>query len=329
MNSCNVAKTMQFLTAVLGLGLLSLHGAGASAGAADDGSHVDNQADGDHQLDRTIRRVRGIAVTGTNHVLGKPIFHWIDEEFGTFNFPTLFAYNEHGPEPLPLDEFTPDSTVLASGVSPLYLLPRGREIKPEWVNVPLRQVPVLTDFRNIDTQPLRGLMEAEPMEVSQSEPADPITLGQWMKAGGDVKIECSGQRADVKLRMSNLIPNRIYSVWALMRLPLEFPPPGTTLKSTSVALPLGGTPNVFVTDANGDATFERHVKFCPLNSPTSDLPSMLTLEIQYHANHQTYGAIPLPGFVDGNWHGVIQFTHVVFPINVRMLNDQDPPETVQ
>ena len=63
------------------------------------------------------------------------------------------------------------------------------------------------------------------------------------------------------------------------------------------------------------------MKLCPLDAQAPDAPSMLTMEVMFHANQHTYGAVPLPGLINGNWHGVIQFSHVVFPVNVAVLDN--------
>lgn len=271
-------------------------------------------------LDVAVKRIRGIAVTGVNSVRGRPLFNW-GEPFGTFHFPAVFAYNKYGSEPLVIDENTPDSAILATGVSPKYLLTRGETpdvVKPEWVNVPLRKIPVNIDFSYIEKVPLRGLLEADLLELAQSEPADPITLGQWLNASGFVTIKCSDDRANIKLQMRNLLPNRIYSAWATVDLPEDIAGESGRYSST---LPIGGTPNIFMTDEGGDAIFEREIKFCPFLTQSEDIrmPNipMLNIEVLYHADHETYGAIPAPGIM----LGLITFSHVVFPVSVELLDD--------
>src|SRR5205814_2116207 len=191
-------------------------------------------------------------------------------------------------------------------------------VKPEWVNVPLRKVPVNIDFSPTLAKkvPLRGLLEAEPMELSQADPANDITLAQWMKASGVVKINCSGDTADISFSLRSLIPNRVYSLWATMELPKQLPPPGTGPINYSTTLPIGGTPGIFMTDEHGDATFKRWIKFCPFDAQPNHTP-MLTIDVLYHANQSTYGAIPAPGIM----LGLITFPHILFPITVKPLNN--------
>lgn len=297
-----IRNGLQRFTAILGLSL-ALHSMGAVAHDRDENS-------------RRVKRIQGVIVTGTNSVLGKPLFSW-GGPFGAFNFPTTFVYNQHGTQPLPLDETTPPSAILATGVSPEYLFIRGETpdvVKPEWINVPLRKVPVNIDFDPSLTKKtvLRGLLEADPVERAQSEPASDITLGQWMKASGVLTINCAGRGAELKMRMQSLIPNRLYSIWATMGLP----DPGSGIENPTIPWPVGGTPSVLMTDEHGDATFKRWIKFCPLDKRATRDP-MLTIELLYHANHSIYGAIPAPGIM----LGLITFPHVLFPINVELLDN--------
>jgi hypothetical protein len=269
--------------------------------------------------DRKVKRIRGVAVTGVNSILGKPFFSW-GEPFGaSFNFPTMGALNRSGPQPLPLNENTPQSSILVSWIDRTFLAlfnkPPDYVLNPAWLNVPLRDVPVNVDFAFMQTAPLRGVREAEPLELAQAEPANDITLGQWLQASGAATIECAGEGANIKLRMSRLIPNRMYTVWATMGAPT---PPGSPAPN-AFPIPLGGAPNTFMTDENGDGTFKRWVKFCPLDPQSGGSP-LLFIDVQFNSKHQTYGAVVAPGFIDGNWPGLITFSHVVFPVNVELLD---------
>lgn len=266
-----------------------------------------------------IKRFKGVAVTGVNSVRSKPFFSW-GEPFGAFNFPTAFVFNEGGSEPYPIDESTPDSAILATGVSLDWLNLSGFPpdvIKSEWVNVPLRNVPVNVDFAYVQKSALPAVLEADRLELAQSEPASPITLGQWLAANGNATIDCAGDTATVKLRLRNLIPNRMYSVWANMMVP----PTGDGSAPNVFPIPLGGAPNIFVTDRSGHAKYEREIGFCPMDQQAEE-SSLLFIDIYYHANHENYGAVITPGYIAGNWPGLITFSHIQFPINVDLLNDQ-------
>lgn len=301
------------------LSFLTAFSAMSFAGGDDSSRYSEKKWRGKHK-DERVKRIRGITVTGVNSVKGRALFDW-GEPFGTFNFPAIFAHNENGDTPFPVDEDTPDSAILATGVAPEYLFVRGEtfdDVDPAKVNLPLRNVPINIDFDYLEKVPLPGLEEAQPLELSQAVPNNDITLGQWMEARSVIKIDCTGDKAKVKLGVRNLIPNRIYSVWATVNLPEEVSGTPGVYSST---LPIGGTPNIFITDENGDARYERDIKFCPydIDPEKVDMPvhPVLNIELLYHADHEAYGAIPAPGIM----LGLITFSHVVFPINVEMLDN--------
>lgn len=316
-NATRVATTASMLV-LLSIPLPSAVADDREAAAYDPGAY--DHWNGNRHSGRKAKRIRGVAVTGVNSVLGKPFFSW-GEPFGaSFNFPTMGALNRSGPSPLPLNANTPKSTILVTWIDRVFLAlfnkPPDYVINPAWLNVPLRDVPVNVDFALMQTAPLRGVREAEPLELAQAEPANDITLGQWLKGGGVATIDCSGGAAEVRLRMSNLIPNRMYSVWATMGAPT---PPGSPAPN-AFPIPLGGAPNTFMTDENGDAAFKRWIKFCPLDAQSSGSP-LLFIDVHFNSKHQTYGAVVAPGFIDGNWPGIITFSHVVFPVNVELLDN--------
>jgi hypothetical protein len=136
-----------------------------------------------------------------------------------------------------------------------------------------------------------------------------------MQARGWATVDCSGAGADIRLRMKSLIPNRAYTVWAGMGIPSP-----SSVAPAVLPIPLGGAPSVFMTDENGDGTFKRWMNFCPFDTQPTESP-LLFIDVHFVANHQTYGAAIAPGFVDGNWPGIITFSHVVFPISVEVTGN--------
>jgi hypothetical protein len=306
--------TVQCLVAAVSLGLLSMQPAGVVAEARGEPAH-ERHDDEPHPGKRT-RIVKGFPVTGVNSVLGEPLFSWGEPYGASFSFPTLARLNTSGPNPLPLTPRSPRSSVLASYVDPMFLAlfnkPPEYTPDPAWLNVPLRDIPVNIDFAFVQKQALPGIREAEPLELSQVEPSQDITLGQWLNASGTGMIRCSADGANVRLHMKNLVPNRIYTVWATMGMPSQGPVPN------AFPIPLGGAPNTFMTDEQGHATFKRWIKFCPLDAQAAN--PMLFIDVHFNAKHQTYGAVVAPGFIDGNWPGLITFSHIVFPVNVEVLD---------
>jgi hypothetical protein len=303
MNHYEIRKAMQ-VAAVFTLALLSMESLSVSA-----------EEDNDGHEGRHMRIIPGVTVTGQNDVRGKPFFSW-GAPYGDFHFPTVGVYNPNGTEPMHVDESTPDSALLSTIVDPTFLIVAGAtpgDVDPSWVNVPLRNIPVNTDFALVTKKALPGTLETPvPIQQSQSEPSGPITLGQWMQASGSAEIVCEGAGANVRLDLKSLLPDRMYDVWATLGLPRD----GSSNKFFPI--PLGGVPNVFVTDKHGNAVFKRWINFCPLKPETTNRP-VLTINVQYHGNQQSYGAITEPGFIHGLWLGVITFNHIQFPVNVEVL----------
>lgn len=272
-------------------------------------------ADGDRKW-RTAKVIRGVAVTGHNDVQGKPFFDW-GPPFGTFGFATLGVFNDHGPMPLPLTESSPRWALVATRVDPNLLAATGvspDEVDPSWLNVPLRDVPVQYSFGK--TKRFPGIFEAEASEKAQADPVKPITVAQWMRANGVARIVCEGNhRSHLRLQLHDLIPNRMYAVWATLGQSRRGDP------EVFPSIPVGGTPNIFVTDPDGSATYERPMQFCPLRPETTDRP-MLVINVQYHSNHQNYGGIngpPIERIPGGYWIGTTIHNHLQFPVNVTLL----------
>jgi hypothetical protein len=266
---------------------------------------------------RAEKVIAGVAVTGQNDVVGHPFFDY-GPPFGTFGFANIGAYNPNGPEPVRLEKDTPPETIVATMIDPNLLALTGVSpslVDPSWVNVPLRDVPVQYSFGL--TMPFPGIFAADPSAKAQAAPANPITLGQWMKAGGTARIVCeSDHRATVELNLHDLIPNRMYSVWSTLGLSRSGVGP------VFPSIPVGGVPNVLVSNSHGGAVYEREMQFCPLRPETTDRP-MLIISVVLHSNHQNYGGIngpPLESVPGGYWIGSVIHAHVQFPVNVRVLN---------
>lgn len=268
------------------------------------------------RYDQRQRVIQGVAVTGHNDVLGEPFFDW-GPPFGSFGFVTLGIYNEYGSEALPIGKHYPDEAIVATTLDPNILAPNGitdEDIDPDWLNIPLRDVPTTINF--YEKRALPGVFDAEASEKAQAGPSEPITLRQWMSASGTAKILCfDSGRSTVRLRMKNLIPSRLYAVWSTL---------GPSKRGDSEvfpSLPIGGVPNLFITDERGDAWYERTLQFCPL-APESTDRAMLVINVQLHSNHQNYGAIngpPLAQVPNGYWIGTVIHNHLQFPINVKLL----------
>lgn len=232
--------------------------------------------------------VAGHPVTGLNRLLGQPVTDF-GPPAGLFGFTTVAAHNPGAAEPLPLTPDSPLDTILATAVDPAFLDAFG--VPPESVdtsrlNIPLREVPALVAPDGVTFAPLPRHRQVGPLTPNQAEPAGaPITLEDWLAAEGVAVLECRPNgTGTVVLFMSGLIPNRIFTVWAIFDSP-QGPRP----------VPMGGAPNTFVTNGRGLATFRRFLSFCPFET-TVDGATLLTLEIVLHSDHQVYASEPTPFF---------------------------------
>jgi len=237
--------------------------------------------------------IQGKPATGFNRVLGMPLMEL--GRLGGFGFNTIAAFNPNGESPLPVTVDSPENTLLATTVDSAFLESFfGDEpfnVDPASINVPIRNVPTNTTPANDLHSVLKGALETtpyQPFKPGQAEPVYPVTLGRWLQARGLATIQCDGEdEATVDLIMGGLIPNRIYSVWGF------FLPTGLALpmKDFGPIRPLGGVPNIFVSDKNGSGRFKRVLNFCPTNIEDDEAP-LTTFFVAYHSDHMANGGVP-------------------------------------
>jgi len=103
----------------------------------------------------------------------------------------------------------------------------------------------------------------------------PITLGQWIKAQGRLKVLISNdlRSATFSFDFHNLIPNSLYTVMALREHDLD-------PLHLSRPSPLG-VPNVFITDKSGDANYE------------AIMPNPFSIEKEYEKRNRIINVIVL------------------------------------
>jgi len=237
--------------------------------------------------------VEGVAVTGFNRWLGEPVMEL--GNLGTFGFDTVAVFNADGNVPEPLTGQTPDSALLATMVDETFLESfygdEPFQVNPQTVNVPLRDVPTSTTPFYEPFFTLKGALDTRPYQLfvpGQTEPVAPITLGKWKQARGMAIIQCTADgEASVDLIMGGLIPNRIYTVWGFF-LPSELTLP---LKDFGPVLPLGGVPNVVVSDKNGSGRFNRILNFCPTDIEEEEVP-LANIFVVYHSDLMANGGVP-------------------------------------
>ncbi|MFZ4700143.1 MAG: hypothetical protein ACOYMG_08815 [Candidatus Methylumidiphilus sp.] len=122
----------------------------------------------------------------------------------------------------------------------------------------------------------------------------PITLGDWLKADGKVKITLTQYNGHLKaytaarfdLDFKKLRPNSVYTVWAVRKNAM-LPRPDERLPT-----PLG-VPNTFTSDNNGNGHLTVNLKN-PFPDPATDDKGLriMVLAVVYHSDYQNWGACP-------------------------------------
>ena len=236
-------------------------------------------------------------VTGLNRSLGQPVtlFELPNGVTVAPGFDSLGEHNPNGTDPFPLTPATSKDINLATRVDPSAPF-ANQNIDPSLINVLIRDVTTWTTPNLVGRQiPPPHLSAPAFPGVSQAEPNDPITLGDWFEAEGRLKIKCGDNGNKLKIRVRNLVPNRLYTVWALW-FALN-PEPG---QPRIVPQPLGGVPNAYMTDNQGNAEFKRVLNFCPpelAQSPSGGILNghlLFALATHLHSDHIAYGGVPAP-----------------------------------
>ena len=148
------------------------------------------------------------------------------------------------------------------------------------------------------------MFESTPFQPSIAAPTHPITLGDWLSAKGKAFIKCGRDgNATIDLRMRNLVPNRIYTVWSA-NVNAELGP---------FNQPLAGAPSAFSTDQKGNARFKRELNFCPLEPVAEAQAQMLWIMAVLHSDHMAYGGVFTTN-ADSLFGGTVAHVHLHFPL---------------
>ena len=221
----------------------------------------------------------------------------------------MFAHNPGFDMPSPITEFTPLDTPLASGVSEKYLNFFGLtidDIDPALINVPLRELPIQFTPA-LDAMPLQSIFDLPPDAPGLGEPAEPITVGQWIRQRARATIMCyDNGRSNVRIVIRRGVPNGIYSIWGVF----GFDTDGSGQSDVVGGVPLGGVPNLAVANEDGRAVIRRPLQFCPF-----DEPRLKYFTIAFHSNHTTNGAVP-DRALRGQPGGTTAQPAISIPINV-------------
>ncbi|MCH9698025.1 MAG: hypothetical protein K0U68_07985 [Gammaproteobacteria bacterium] len=268
---------------------------------------------GQSKKTRSAYSVQGQAVTGANSRLGEPVWD-LGEGLGTVGFAFVHGYNPSGPEPLKLTSTSPPDTVLATGLDENFLQALGlsaADFDPNPVNIPFHQVPVIVNPFTGERASVGPGNQATGPVPSRSGPLHPVTLHDWLQAGGRLDVRCADDgTASIRIRLNGLVPNGVYTVWALFGDDVN----ADGIEDRMLPVALGGVPNVLIPDHKGNAVFARELGFCP-----GDDPHMKLIDVTYHSDGNVFGGtvdLFLPGFPGF----AVTNTHVAFPINAEPLN---------
>ena len=144
------------------------------------------------------------------------------------------------------------------------------------------------------------------------------TVGDWAAIKGRLDYQCSDNgTSTVEIGIKNGLPKSIYTMWDVGAVnPL-------TIDEAGYAVPLGGLPNVFVTDANGCGHAKVELPYC-LARPCEAGASSCTnyVSIFYHFDDQVYGGAPAESFM-GVPVGSIGANHMVWNITGTPLSQSN------
>lgn len=240
--------------------------------------------------------IEGIAVTGPNSLLGQQVADF--GPGGSTGADLVAEFNPGGSEPLPLTPATPGDSLVATTAA-------GGADSSLW-NLPLRQVPTNISADGNERASLPGQLSADTFDFNQTEPANPITFDEWLQGEGQLRFRCHDDgTATTDVRVRGLLPNRVFTLWAIFR--------------ENGAIPFGGAPNVIMTDEFGDGEFHRSLNFCPAQATDSG-DKLDYIVVVFHSDQQNYATQPtLPG--RGFPPGIVAHPQLQFTINGVSLLD--------
>ena len=134
------------------------------------------------------------------------------------------------------------------------------------------------------------------------------TVGDWEKASGKLTIRKNGDGTSlVSVTIRNAFPNAVYTLWDIgVKNPL-------TSTESLYAVPMGGVPNIVITDAEGCGFKQVKLPYVLDRACTAGASSCTSyVSAFFHWDNQGYGASP-----DGGGYGapvgVVGSNQLVFP----------------
>lgn len=286
-----------------------------------------------------VHRAVGVAQTGPNDRCGTPV--WTinglpdgPDTRGTFLGLEDLSNDATGAEDITPADCDPQSADLGRLVATTYDDSFGTFrgwTAPNVVleNFPLRDIPIPIGNGVYAPIPLPGGVPPNPFPPTIVEPTTPISIGAWIAADGDLEIICDDgdNTATVAARMTNLVPNGVYTMWGQWWDPAE----------ELIVTPFGGYPNTLVADPQGSIEFCRDIHYCPIDL-TPDGSELQFISAVYMGNGATFGAVPyestttrafvgvlsLP-FLSTIPGGIVSFDHIAFRVN--SVGGPDPGPT--
>ncbi len=110
-----------------------------------------------------------------------------------------------------------------------------------------------------------------------------FTMGEWLRTTGSGTYTVRGDSAEIDIRLQNLIPNGVYTIWCSF---VSVPP-----NYGIVDEPCGaedGSQNIVTADAAGNLDFQLALPTLPATTEET----MVVIAANYHSDGQTYGAYP-------------------------------------
>ncbi|MEL7536592.1 MAG: hypothetical protein AAFZ58_11560 [Pseudomonadota bacterium] len=241
--------------------------------------------------------------TGFNSDCNQPVFELPAPLAPDIHFDFIGLHNPHVSPGMPDNDalpLTPDACAysadqaVATTTNPAFRIANGfPDVDARLKNRRSNEVPMptLLDGTRIAAPP-EGAVGA-PFPTTHSQPAGPLTLGEFRNVGGIMTLRCRADgTAKIKIRVFGYRPNAMLTVWAIW---FATPPgaPGPAI----VPLPLGGVPNLVAINRRGHGVFVRELGYCPKDvQPNGD--QMLVVDLAEHWDGATYGALPDQPFTE-------------------------------
>lgn len=271
------------------------------------------------------RTVVGSTTTGWNRNFASPIADF-PGGVGTFGFRTIAQHNPDG-DVIPIIGPLPASTLISTFLDPEFIFAQG--FPPELLeiaktNIPHREIPIRIDVGGINKESLVELTKLDQMDFGLASPAYPVTLGDWLRARGQLDITCfDNQHAEVEATFSGLFPNLVYSLREWFRPATEF-----------IAVPgvFGGAPASFIADKFGNGEYFIKLPVCPPMSADQIDHPLFAIALTVNFAHEGAGLVPVFPLnpTDPSFPGERAFGQMFFPMTgERIVSGTGPVSDIK